>query len=301
MHVLITGGTGFVGTKTTQLLLSHGYKVTIATRQSNYQATENIHYVSHDPLSGPFPAEAFNNRLGKVTAVINLMGENIGAGRWSDKQKKKITESRLLGTQNLVTGIENHLDALDVFISASAIGIYPANRSEELDESTTPGKGFLPDLCRQWEEVANGCSKAKRLINLRIGVVLGKGGGALAKLLPIYKLGGGGPIGSGKAIMSWVHVQDLARILHWLLENNITGPVNAVAQQDSNYQFGKELARALHRPYVFPVPPFMLKLLFGEMASIILDSQNVIATVLKNNQFVFHYPTLEKAMQEVAS
>ena len=230
------------------------------------------------------------------------MGENISNRRWSTPQKKKIFNSRVLGTNNLVEAINTYLSSpLDLFISTSAVGIYEANTPEILNEDGIPGKGFLANVCQEWEASALKVKHAKRTLITRVGVVFGNNGGALQKLLPIFKLGGGGPIGNGKQTMSWIHVKDLVNIyLKAIEDERYEGIVNAVSPNPvSNTEFTKAFGHAVGRPAFFPVPPFMLRLIFGEMASIILDSQIVHPKALNDLGHQFLFPNVSDAMNEI--
>ena len=307
MNILITGGTGFVGGHLVKALIKQNHQVTILTRDaSKYNQNKSlpVNYISWNPEKDLAPKNAFVNGQGEkiVDVVINLMGENISNRRWSTAQKKKIFNSRILGTKNLVSAIEKYLPSnLDLFISTSAIGLYEANTDIELNEDGIMGKGFLPNVCQEWESATNTLSKTNRKLIARVGVVFGNNGGALQKLLPIFKLGGGGPIGNGKQVMSWIHVADLVNIFIKAISNeNYKGVVNAVSPNAiSNTEFTKAFARAVHRPAFFPVPPFMLRLIFGEMASIILDSQIVRPKALTSLGHQFLYPGIQEAMDEV--
>ena len=303
MKVLVTGATGFVGRKLINSLVSNDHSVVILSRDKDsalkkFDGLQNIQAFSWNPINGLPPQEAFDG----VEAVVNLMGENISARRWSDDQKERILASRETGTSNLVQAIDKFCDnPLSVFISASAIGYYVANLQDELDEGSPKGDSFLADVCDRWEKAANKVQKADRTVNLRIGVVLGKDGGALEKLAPIFKLGGGGPIGSGSMQMSWIHVDDLVGIIEYALsEKNMSKVVNAVSPQPvSNLIFSKALAKSLSRPCIFPVPPFMLKLVYGEMSQIMLDSQRILPRALMQSGYEFKYPEIDKALDQL--
>jgi uncharacterized protein (TIGR01777 family) len=307
MRVLITGATGFVGKYLIKELLAQDHEVRVLTRNADkHQGTfgPKVAYFSWNPQQDLPPKEAFVTDTGEnaVDVVINLMGENISNKRWSVDQKKKIFNSRILGTNNLVTAINTYLNKpLDTFISTSAIGLYEANTPDVLNEDGIMGKGFLPNVCQEWEEAANKATNVKRRLITRVGVVFGNDGGALQKLLPIFKLGGGGPIGNGKQIMSWIHVMDLVNIYIQALNNEkYTGVVNAVSPNPvSNADFTKSFAKAVRRPAFFPVPPIMLRLIFGEMASIILDGQTVKPSALNSIGHQFLYADIQNAMNEI--
>jgi len=304
MNVLITGGTGFVGKYLQKELLDHGHQVNILTRNAHkYRNQKKIKYITWDPLSDVPTEDAFRALDGgQIQIVINLLGENISAGRWSDDQKDRIYNSRILGTRNLVRGIQKHVDnPLELFISTSAIGIYESNIPDELDETGPHGKGFLSKVCEDWETEAQALTHTKRTLITRVGVVFGPTGGALQKLLPVFKLGGGGPIGNGKQVMSWIHVKDLVNIYVQAIDNeSYKGTVNAVSPNYiSNSDFTKFLGEAVGRPAIFPVPPQMLKLIFGEMSCIILDSQTVAPKALSALGHKFLFPDAKYALDDI--
>ena len=304
MNVLITGGTGFVGRHLKKKLQELGHQINILTRNSQkYKNTNGVKYISWNPLSETPIKDAFIAADGsKINVVINLLGENISAGRWTADQKDKIYNSRILGTKNLIKGIENHCsEKIDLLISTSAIGIYEANLPEEINENGVNGKGFLSRVCEDWEKEAEACTNTQRTLITRVGVVFGHDGGALERLLPVFKLGGGGPIGNGKQIMSWIHVEDLVNIYLEAMENqNYQGVVNAVSPNYvTNSEFTKYLGAAVKRPALFPVPPQALKLIFGEMSSIILDSQTVVPKALQDLGHKFLYPEADRALENI--
>lgn len=303
MKILITGATGFVGRHLIEKLLQEGHTILACSRNKASalkMLPKEVQVFEWSNVSEELPPkEAMEN----IEAVINLMGENLSEKRWSKSQKEKIFNSRVLGTKNLVKGLEENLKGnLKVFISASAIGHYVVNRKEQLTEESPKGDGFLPDLCEQWENSTQSLIKSDRTLKLRIGVVLGKGGGILKKLSPIFNLGLGGPIGSGSHMMSWIHIEDLACIFaESLKNNNFEGVINGVSPFPvSNKEFSKSLGQALKRPVIFPVPPLALKLVFGEMSTIMLDGQSIISQKLESLNFKFKYPKINEALLKTA-
>jgi uncharacterized protein (TIGR01777 family) len=241
-----------------------------------------------------------------VDAVINLMGEGIAEKRWSDEQKKRIYNSRIDGTHNLVEAMHKLGDqSPKVLVSTSAIGIYGPRGDEEVTESeAVQSKDFLSHVCVDWEKEAMRAKEfGARVVILRVGVVLGHGGGALQKMLPIFKLGGGGPLGSGKQWMSWVHIEDLAQMyVRAAKEASFSGVYNATAPYPAtNKDFTRVLGNVLKRPAFIPAPGFMMELVFGEMSTVLLDGQRVIPKRLHDEaHFHYRYPTLEMALKETA-
>ena len=293
-HILVTGGTGFVGTKLRSALVAHGHWVSIATRTP--QAPRSLHsgvdYVPYLP------------DLAKYDAVVNLAGENLFAARWNPAVKARLRSSRIDATRALVEALAKASKKPTVLVNASAIGVYGDQGERTLAENAAHGDDYLAELCTAWErEAENAREFGVRVVSLRIGVVLGNGGGALAKMLPPFKLGLGGPIGSGRAWMSWIHVTDLAQLIAFAVENaQLTGPVNAVAPQAcTNGDFTKALGRALHRPAFFPLPPFMLKAVFGEVASVLTASQRCVPQAATQAGFHYKFGDIDAALRDLVS
>ncbi|MGI9178598.1 MAG: TIGR01777 family oxidoreductase [Pirellulales bacterium] len=298
MTALVTGGTGFVGPRLLRML----DQPTVVTRNPD-RARQSIGHLAGriirwDPREGPPPAEAFEG----VDAVFHLAGESVAEGRWTAAQKAKIRDSRVIGTRHLVQGIVQAARKPAVLVSASAVGYYGDRGDEELTESAAPAHDFLADVCIDWEKEALAAGEAGvRVVTARTGIVLGSGGGALAKMLTPFKLGAGGPLGSGRQWMPWVHVSDLARLyMHAAETASIRGPMNAVAPNPvRNSEFTKALGRQLHRPAFMPAPYLGLRLVFGEFAKVLFASQRVIPKVATDTGFVFQYPDLAAALREI--
>jgi len=301
MKILVTGGTGFVGHSLVRKLIEANHKVVLLTRNpesTKSKTSEPAEVYGWEPETTTPPKEAYNG----IDAIVHLAGESIAAGRWTAKQKKKILDSRVLSTRNLLKGVVESGAKPKVIVSASAIGIYGDRGNQSLSETSAQGIGFLADVCRAWEKESQYPGlESIRKVNLRIGIVLEKGGGALQKLLPIFKLGGGGPVGNGKQWMSWIHREDLVEmILYSLTHENVSGAVNAVAPSPStNAEFSKALGKALHRPAFMPAPAIALKIAMGEMSELVLASQKVEAKKITDAGFVFKFPQIQEALNDI--
>jgi uncharacterized protein (TIGR01777 family) len=251
---------------------------------------------SWDPLAGDPPLESLNG----MDCVIHLAGENV-AQRWSPEVKRRIRDSRVLGTQRIVDTIERVRHKPKILICASAIGIYGDRGDEILTEDSVPGTGFLADTCRAWEAEADRARRyGMRVVKIRIGFVLGKDGGALQKMIPAFRAFLGGRLGSGKQWMPWVHVDDVAEIFAYAVNNEISGVWNATAPHPvRNSDFTKELAATLGRPAIFATPPLALKLAFGEFAQHMVDSERVVPKKLVDAGFTFRHPELAEALRNL--
>ncbi|TYS13159.1 TIGR01777 family protein [Rossellomorea vietnamensis] len=299
MKAVISGGTGFVGTALTEELLNNGYEVSILTRNPDkHESRKNVSYVKW--LSeGSRPEEDLN----EVDIFINLAGESINSGRWTEERKKRILKSRIDATREMVRILENLEDKPSVFINASAIGFYEASDSKtHTEQSLDTSSNFLAETVKRWEAEA---SKAKdsgvRTAYTRFGIILGKDEGALPKMALPYKLFAGGTVGSGKQWMSWIHIGDIAKAIRFVIENKaIEGPVNLTAPTPVTMkELGKTLGDVLNRPHWIPAPGFAIKAALGEMSTLILEGQKVIPEVLNENGYTFQYPHLKEALQEI--
>lgn len=296
MRALVTGATGFIG----RALLKRLDQVVVLSRNAGRARHELPGAEVHgwDPLAGPAPAEAFRG----VDAVFHLAGEPVAEGRWTAEKKRKLMASRDEGTRNLVRGIEAASQRPPVLVSASAVGYYGSRGDEVLDETAAAGSDFLAEVCVAWENASHGARElGVRVVNPRIGIVLGAGGGALAKMLTPFKLGLGGRLASGKQWMPWVHVDDLVgMLLHAVEHAQLDEPMNAVAPNPvTNREFTRALARVLHRPAVFPVPAFGLKVLMGDFGEVLLASQRVVPRVAERTGYQFKHPNLEAALRAI--
>ncbi|MCS7276256.1 MAG: TIGR01777 family oxidoreductase [Dehalococcoidia bacterium] len=290
MRVLVTGASGLIGSHLVPALEREGHQVLRLGRRP-----ETADFV-WDPLRGQMDARALEG----VEAVVHLAGENIGQ-RWTPASKERIWRSRVEGTRLLAEAIAASPAPPKVFISASATGYYGDRGDEALDEGAAPGRGFLAELCQAWEQAAQTAAAAgTRVVNPRFGVVLSARGGALARLLPVFRLGLGGSLGSGRQYMSWVDMDDLVQAVLFLLSREeFSGPVNVTSPNPvTNAEFTRTLARVLGRPALFRVPAFALQVLLGEMArEALLSGQRVLPARLQAAGFQFRYPELEASLR----
>jgi len=300
MKALVTGATGFVGPRLLRMLDSP-----VVLSRNPERARRALGRLAGpiyrwDPMQGPPSPEVFEG----VDVVLHLAGESVAEGRWTPAQKARIRDSRVVGTRHLVQGIAQASARPKTLVSASAVGYYGDRGDEELTEAAAPAHDFLADVCVEWEREALVAEQhGVRVVTARTGIVLGAGGGALAKMLTPFKLGAGGPLGNGRQWMPWIHVADLARLyLHAAETASIRGPMNAVAPHPvRNSEFTKALARQLHRPAFMPAPYLGLRLLFGEFAKVLFASQRVIPRVAIDTGFVFQYPEIAVALREILS
>ena len=297
----MTGATGFIGNKLTQKLIKAGHFITFLARNPERlknQYGKHHRYFKWDALQGFPPEDAFSG----IEVVINLMGEGIANKRWSKKQKAKIHDTRVIGTKHLVQAIGQYCPNLQVFISTSAIGIYDHSHASVLTEQSTLNNQFLGKLCQSWEAEAKQVNQVNniRLTIIRVGVVLGHGG-ALQKMLPPFKYGLGGKLGTGKQWMNWIHVDDVVDIyFHAITNPNMQGIYNAVAPNNvTNSDFSQALATQIKRPCLATVPSFGLKLLVGEFAKELLVAANVVPNQLNTLPFKFKYPYIKQALQNI--
>ena len=295
MTITMTGASGFVGSRVLAELLNGGHQVRVLGRKRGAHLPASVSWYQWGGNDRPAP-----EALEGSEAMIHLAGEPV-AQRWTSEAKAKIRNSRVEGTRFLVEALAHQRRPPAVLVSASAIGLYGSRGDEILTETSPPGQGFLSEVVSEWENAARAAELASiRVVRLRLGVVLGRGG-ALAKILPPFRLGFGGRIGSGRQWMSWIHIEDAVRLMLFALDNPaLAGAVNATAPNPvTNSEFTSELAHVLHRPAVFPVPEFALELLFGEMAGVLISGQRVLPKVAPAAGFQFHYPELRPALTHI--
>ena len=297
MRLVVTGATGFIGTPLCARLIEQGHTLTLFTRGSPRDAGSAskrwIHWT-------PGALREWGTALNGVDGVINLAGEPIAEKKWTHLQRHRIETSRVDGTNSLVQAIARAAVRPKFLISASAVGYYGPRGDETVTEETPPGDDFLSFVCREWEEEAKKAEQlGLRVARLRTGIVLGSGGGALAKMVEPFKFYVGGALGSGQQWMSWIQLEDHIRLILELIENTqASGPVNATAPNPvRNKEFCQTLGKVLHRPCWAPVPGFALKLVLGDMADMLLTGQRVIPAAAQKLGFQFRYPTLEEALK----
>lgn len=300
MHVLIAGGTGFLGRHLINTLLSHKRQVTVVTRNPN-QAAEtlptNVELLHWNQLASSANGQKFQ----EIDAVINLSGESIGNRRWAGAVKQEIMDSRINSTRTLVKAINNGTLKPKVLLNASAVGYYGPRGDEKITEEEAAGHDFLAQVCRNWENEAYQVQNSfTRVVTLRIGVVLGKEG-ALARMVLPYRLYLGGPLGKGTQWLSWIHIYDLINMMKFILEHEgVKGPVNGTAPNPATMKECAQLiGQVLHKPAWFPVPEFLLKIALGQMSEMLLHGQRAVPAKILEAGFSFKYPELKTALEDL--
>lgn len=295
MRVTVTGATGLIGRGVVAALRERGDEVAVLSRRPDEaRRMLGVEAFGWQPENEPAPTEALAGRDG----VVHLAGEPI-AQRWTRESKRSIRASREVGTARLVEGLAQADPRPRVLVSASAVGYYGAQRSERLDEDAPPGTGFLPGICEAWEAAAVGAAElGLRVVSLRTGVLLDRADGALARMLPPFRLGLGGPVAGGNQYISWIAPGDLVRLYLAALDNeDWSGPVNATAPNPvTNREFSAALGRTLSRPAVLPVPGIALRALYGEMASVVTTGQRAVPARALAHGFAFEYPEVDGAL-----
>jgi uncharacterized protein len=296
VNITVTGASGLIGRRLLKNFGSAGHGLVVLSRHAGTNLPPGVGLTPWDPMKGPPPEDGLRN----ADVVVHLAGEPV-AQRWSDTAKQRIKESRVTGTRNLVQGLAAMRNKPKALICASAVGYYGSRGDEMLRESAAPASGFLPEVCVAWEQEALAAEALGiRVVRIRIGIVLDARGGALKQMLPPFRMGAGGKLGDGRQWMSWIHLADLASLFQYAVENPVSGVFNGVAPNAvSNADFTRELAKALHRPAIFPVPVFALKLLFGEMSEILLASQRVVPAAAQSAGFTFRFPELGGALKDL--
>ena len=298
MRIAVTGGTGLIGPSVCRRLLDQGDRVVVLTRDPARAGpklpggVESVRWPE-----GPEGAKA----LGGLDAILNLAGEPI-AQRWTPAVKSRLLESRVAALDRLFELALRSTSRPAVLVSASAIGYYGSRGDETLTEESLPGTGFLPEVCVAWEEAARRFEAlGVRTARVRIGIVLSKEGGALGKMLPLFRTGLGGPVGTGRQWMSWIHLDDLADLLLFALrDGRAVGPLNGTAPAPvTNASFAATVGSVLRRPALLPAPGVALRLVLGEMATLVLDGQRVLPARARDLGFPFRYPSVEGALRQI--
>ena len=300
MRIVVTGATGFIGRQLVQLLQSRGDDLILLTRKapSLSPASLKLRYVVWNPED----ERSLIREVDGVDAVVNVAGEPIVGKRWSESQKAKILKSRVNAAQIIARSVKEASSKPKVLINASAIGFYGSRESEILTEDSRAGSDYLAEVCKAWEAHAVRVEDFDvRVVRLRIGIVLAKHGGALRMMLPPFRIGIGGWLGSGNQWMSWIHIKDIVRLILFCLDHeSAKGAINAVSPQSvTNKAFSLVLAQVLKRPCLLPVPEFALKLLLGEAAALLLASQRVMPKKAEELGFSFQFPDLRRALEEI--
>jgi hypothetical protein len=302
MRILVSGSTGFLGTALVESLLGNGHTIARLVRPGTSQKSANgsrTQTVLWDPVADRFDAVGAEDS----DALVHLAGASIAGGRWNDSRKVVLRSSRIDASRHLIGTLAKLRRPPRVIVAASAIGYYGNRGDETLTEASAPGNDFLAGACREWEaETGRGASFGARVVNLRFGIILARHGGALPQIATPLKLGVGGRLGNGRQWMSWVTLQETIRIIQFALTNPaLTGAVNVVSPNPvRNREFTRILAKALHRPALFPAPAFALRLALGEMAdALLLASQKVLPSKLEQAAYQFEQPDLGSALAEI--
>ncbi len=307
MRLLLLGCSGFVGRELVPFLLNLGHALTLVSRQRQpfpLLEGDRLRCLRLDPAdSASWEGTDLCTALAEAEGVINLAGEPIAERRWSDSQRQRLRESRLRTTASLVRAMADLDTPPKVLINASAIGVYGGSEENRFQEDSPPATDFLGQLCQDWEAAAQAAPSGCRVVALRLGIVLGPDGGALAKMLPVFRAGFGGPVGSGRQWMSWIHRHDLCRLIAAALEDSsFEGIYNAVAPEPVRMaDFARTLGEVLGRPSLLPVPAPVLKLMLGDGAAVVLEGQQVLPQRLRDRGFQYDHPDLTSALASATS
>jgi uncharacterized protein len=305
MRIIVTGGTGFLGQPLCQQLAGLGHEVVSLTRaRSAPEADGHAWHSRPDVRPVRWTARPDGGSWGRVLdgadAVVNLAGESIAARRWTAEQKRRLEESRVEAARAIGAAMAACEAPPSVLVNASAVGYYGNRGDEPLTEESSPGQDFLARLTVRWEEEAARAGGRARVVLLRTGLVLAGDGGALATMARAFQLFVGGPLGSGRQFMPWIHREDWIHLVLWLLEHPVAGPVNATAPAPvTNREFSRALGAALGRPSMLPAPSFALRVVLGEMADAVLGGQRAIPQRALEAGFTFHYPDLRRALESI--
>ncbi len=299
MRVLVSGSSGLVGRSLDETMHREGHTVLHLVRPESADQRPANGAVRWNPPSGEFDAAKADG----ADAVDHLAGASIADGRWSEERKRLLRTSRVDATRHLVSHLAKLSRPPRIFVAASAVGYFGDRGDEVLIESSAPANDFLGKLCQEWEAESLQAEKfGARVVLLRFGIILASHGGALVKMLPPFRMGAGGPIGSGRQWMSWIALPEVIDVIHYALQNDaLRGPVNTVTPNPAtNKQFSKGLGRAVHRPAIFPLPGFVARVMLGEMAdALLLSSQRVTPQKLQQAGYRFQHPDLDDALRVV--
>jgi len=296
VKITISGASGLIGRRLLKTLAKEGHSLHVLSRHAGTNLPPGVQLSVWDAMRGEPPAESLRD----ADAVVHLAGEPV-AQRWTAESKQRIRESRVTGTRNLVRALAGMKRQPEALVCGSAVGYYGSRGEEVLVESSAPGNDFLAELCVAWENEARAAeSLGVRVVRIRTGLVLDARGGALQKMLPPFRLGLGGKLGTGKHWMSWIHLDDLVGLFRLAVQGPVKGAMNGVAPEAvTNADFTRALGQALHRPAVLPMPGLALRLLFGEMAEVLLASQRATPKAAEEAGFQFRFPQLAPALADV--
>ena len=301
MRVVVSGATGFIGRALVQALIERGDDVLVLSRRpelARRRLGNQIKAIEWTPNYDP----VWGEKIEGYDAVVNLAGEPIFGHRWTDAQKERIRKSRTESAAGIIKAIRRADHWPETLISASGIGYYGSRGDEKLNEETPPGAGFLAEICQAWEEeVEDDDTESVRTVRIRIGMVLGPGGGALEQIARPFKVLLGGRLGSGRQWVSWIHINDLVGMILWALNDpRVEGPLNGTAPHPvTNREFARTLGRAINRPSIFPTPAFALRLALGTSAEIVLQGQRVLPERAQKLGYVFEFTSLAEALRDI--
>lgn len=296
MKIVVAGGSGFLGEALVRRLLARGDDVVVLSRNP-LRVPEGRGVPWDGKTAGPWSAE-----IDRADTVINLAGENIGAGRWTEARKRRLVDSRVHATGAIVAALKNAPASKRTLLNASAVGFYGFDGQEEADESAPKGSGFLADLVERWESAARSAQSAARVVIFRFGVVLAPDGGALQKMMLPFRFGAGGRVGDGRQWFSWVARDDVLAAIEWAIDGHeVRGAYNVTAPEPvRNRDFAASLGRVMHRPSILPAPAFALRLLFGDLADeVLLGGQRAVPHRTLTDGFRFAWPQAESALHHV--
>jgi len=307
MKIVIAGGTGFLGSPLAEMYAEEGHDVRILSRslppgEMRHDPGTGVPGITRGGWTADGKTGPWASVLEGADALINLAGESIAGKRWSAQRKALLRDSRILSTRSLAVAMQKASQPPPVFVSGSAVGYYGPAGDEPKTEESPAGHDLLGRICEEWEQEARRASRAGvRIVFLRTGIVLEGSGGALTEMMRPFRFFVGGPLGSGRQYISWIHRLDWIEMVRWIVQTpEVTGPVNATAPHPvTNRHFARSLGRAMHRPAIVPAPSFALKLVLGEMAQSILTGQRVLPTVAQKHGYHFRYPEIEQAFRGI--